>query len=368
MKLLFGGSKMEVNPIIGASSILFLGAGASKPLGKMLMGEFVNWFRHKNDPKGFARPILAGSRSELLDALCETKLDLEFLIDELESLSSKQYLENRTRPVYLRGDSLSSGEPSKEQVWPEFSKLAGEAKFLLADLKKEVYLHYRAIDNPSNLALLSKILKMTSSPTHPMVVFTTNYDPAVEDLCADLKWTITDGFVDVGRTYVWNRNAFEKPASPLETSLVLFKLHGSASWAQNRGRIVRSLPFYAGADPDYINVMIYPATSKVAIKEPFFTAYDYLEKCLTATCLCLVIGYSFRDYDALMRFKSASLQNPRLKVAILDPSAEEICKELVAHGVRAVPVCYALGDEKFETEYLRKVVTLCREAELANMK
>jgi hypothetical protein len=313
---------MTVSPIIGTPSILFLGAGASKPFGKMLMGEFVDWFRHKDD-KGFGRAILTESKNELLDALCDEKKDLEFLIDELASLSSMTYLERRTRPVYLRADSTSLGAPSEQLVWPEFANLAGEARLLLAELKKEVYLHYREIENPAKLDLFTKIFRMVRGPMHPVVAFTTNYDPAVENLCAELNWTITDGFADVGRTYVWSRNAFDAPAGPLGASLVLFKLHGSASWTRDHGRIVRSLPFYAGADPDYRNVMIYPATSKVAIEEPFFTAYDFLEKCLTSTCLCLVIGYSFRDYDTLMRFKSASLANTRLAWIIHEASSQK---------------------------------------------
>ena len=81
------------------------------------------------------------------------------------------------------------------------------------------------------------------------------------------------------------------------------------------------------------------------------TAYDYLEQCLDKADSCLVIGYSFRDYDTLMRFKSAKLSNKHLKIAVLDPSAEAICEYLKSHGISAFPISYALGGKQ-ESEYL----------------
>jgi hypothetical protein len=38
---------MQANAIIGTPNILFLGAGASKPYGKLLMGEFIESVRGK---------------------------------------------------------------------------------------------------------------------------------------------------------------------------------------------------------------------------------------------------------------------------------------------------------------------------------
>ena len=40
-------SVMQANAIIGTPNILFLGAGASKPYGKLLMGEFIESVRGK---------------------------------------------------------------------------------------------------------------------------------------------------------------------------------------------------------------------------------------------------------------------------------------------------------------------------------
>ena len=55
-------------PIVGTPSVLFLGAGASQPYGKMLMGDFVRSFRKKNEHvSGGPAPIIS---NPLLDAIC----------------------------------------------------------------------------------------------------------------------------------------------------------------------------------------------------------------------------------------------------------------------------------------------------------
>jgi hypothetical protein len=165
---------------------------------------------------------------------------------------------------------------------------------------------------------------------------------------------LIDGFVQDKRTldYVWSRDAFDGFDGATQNSLILFKLHGSTNWVRDQSRIVKSpASVYGALDPDYENVMIYPATNKVATKEPYFTAYDYLERCLDAANFCLVIGYSFRDYDTLMRFKSASLSNKRLRIGVLDPNAEAICNRLKSDGISAHPIPYAFGVPQ-ESDYL----------------
>lgn len=334
---------MTAGTIVGAPNLLFLGAGASRPYGKLLMGEFVRSFRKKHEHiSAGPAPVIS---NPLLDAICEEKKeDLEALIEELEALSSRSYLGKQTfnslPPVI--------GHDIRER-WPGISQLSIEASGLLADLKREVYFHYRNIGEPAQTSILGRPLSLVRNERHPAVVFTTNYDPAVEEFCSSQGLSLVDGFLHDERRqqYVWSRVAFDEFFGSPESHLVLFKLHGSTNWIRDQIRIVKSpASVYDVSDPDYKNVMIYPATNKIATKEPFFTAYDYLERCLDAAAFCLVIGYSFRDYDTLMRFKSASLSNRKLRIAVLDPRATEIKKELKAHGIESVPIPYALGTQE----------------------
>lgn len=305
----------------------------------MLMREFVQSFRRRKDLGGVV-PVIT-SPEPLLDAICdEKKEDLESLIEELEALSSREYLGRQT----FNSSPVGAGVSERER-WPGMSQLSREAAGLLGELKRAVYLHYRTIADPAQTAILEKPLGLLRNEQRPAVVFTTNYDPAVEQFCVGHRLRLIDGFVhdEQRQEYAWSRDAFDQFFGSPDSHLVLFKLHGSTNWIRDGNRVVKSpASVYDVSDPEYKNVMIYPATNKVATKEPFFTAYDYLERCLDAATFCLVIGYSFRDYDTLMRFKSASLSNRKLRIAVLDPRAAEISKALKAQGIVAVPVPYAL--------------------------
>jgi len=340
---------VKTNVIVGARKLLFLGAGASRPYGKLLMGEFIRSFRKKLEGgRGLPR-VIPATPSPLLDAICAKQEDLEFLIEELDALSSREYLENQSFDPNPPG----MGGGMRNWRWPDFQKLAADARALLASLKREVYLEYRRIPDPTQTSILAKPISLLQTDSHPTVIFTTNYDPAVEHFCSAQGMHLTDGFRhdELAQEYVWNRAAFDELSGSSVGSLVLFKLHGSANWHRDHGRVIKGLPTYDVGDPDYQNVMIYPATRKVATEDPFFTAYDYLEQCLDKADSCLVIGYSFRDYDTLMRFKSAKLSNKHLRIAVLDPAAETICRYLESHGISAFPIPYALGGVD-ETEYL----------------
>jgi SIR2-like domain len=168
----------------------------------------------------------------LLDAICRKKEDLEFLMEELEILTSRDYLGSET----LNSSPLGMGKREEER-WPGLQQLANEATGLLSNLRKEVYLHYRTIPEPVRTKILKKPLDLIRDVRYPAVVFTTNYDPAVEKYCVNNQLRLVDGFVHDEQTqeYVWSRNAFDNfgGTSP-ENSLVLFKLHGSTNWVQDQ--------------------------------------------------------------------------------------------------------------------------------------
>jgi len=336
--------------IVGAPRLLFLGAGATQPVGKMLMGAFVNWLMSQSPPE-----------PELLASICKEKLDLEFLLEELEGLASKNYLaehlERSAKQVAQTG-FFTVGVNLGEVLG--FPKAAGR---LLKWVKHQVFHHYRElILDPSYQKNFEALLELYALPDWPVVIFTTNYDPMVEEFCrlTEAGWSLVDGFTSDPRVseHYWERSTFEKfKISPGEKRIVLFKLHGSTTWIRLGRRILNSPPMYAGDDKMCENIMIFPATRKIAIEDPFFTAYDYLEKCLGAAELCLSIGYSFRDYDTLMRFKAAKISNPVLKVCVLDPSAERLRDTLGIHGIDATPLPFMFGVQTQEyMEAVRKLV------------
>jgi hypothetical protein len=109
----------------------------------------------------------------------------------------------------------------------------------------------------------------------------------------------------------------------------------------------------------YQNVLIYPATRKVAVDEPYFTAYDYYQKCCERAKLCLTIGYSFRDYDALTRLRGAMSGNAELRLAVLSPNAQMALKLLPFAPVRTVPLSFYFGGDPHQVnDYVAAIMQM----------
>jgi hypothetical protein len=346
--------------IVTAPVALFLGAGASKPFGKMLMGQFIDYLK---DREVFEGAPLFG---DIVRA--EEAPDLEYLFEELDEWSRKEYdLQDDTVSLRVRGTPLSSAEPS-------LKKVAREASRMLERLRKEVFHAYRDIQPAHSKelvvrfeALYGVLLKKVDPGKNPLVVFTTNYDPAVETFCRSKagEYRLCDGFVaqwNAGSP-IWHRESIDhlQLGATSQKDLVLFKLHGSTSWFKSGSQFIKSdAPIYAGADTSFENLLIYPAKKKVALDDPYFTAYDYFQRTLENCNLCLVIGYSFRDYDALSRLFSAASRNQNLRVVVLDPSADSLCRPLRERGVTVRPLPNLFGSGSHEQDYLTAI-----EAELS---
>jgi hypothetical protein len=184
----------------------------------------------------------------------------------------------------------------------------------------------------------------------------------IEEFCRVTQgWRLVDGFTNDPRAaeYFWSRTAFDSfNMNQGEKVIVLFKLHGSTTWICLGSRIVKSPPVYSEADSSFPNIIIYPATRKVAIEDLFFTAYDYLEKGLSRATFCLVVGYSFRDYDSLMRFKTAKLANPQLRIVVLDSRAHDLSEGLKEQGVGVEPLPFLFDLQ--EAEYVPRIGELLK--------
>ncbi len=330
-----GVRQMYSRDITHAPVTLFLGAGATKPLGKMLMGEFItDLYRDDRFPS-----------DPLFTRIVHENPDLEYLFEQLVDWNEKGYMQHRLPQP--RGGALPHFDPAY------FAEISADAAKLENALRRKVFAAYKDIDPakvvPSFNGLLDGIFSQLDPQKYPLVVFTTNYDPAIETYCRECRasYELEDGFAEeVGRG-VWRRQKFDNFLFPGgKKSVVLFKLHGSATWAKKDGQVVK-LPFgiYAEREENFENVLIYPARRKVALDDPFFTAYDYFQRTMDACGCCIVIGYSFRDYDALTKLASASILNTRLKLLVIDPKSETLCHELSKKGIRCTPAPQKFGED-----------------------
>jgi len=330
--------------IVTSPVALFLGAGASKPLDKMLMGEFINFLEGEKNY----------SSSPLFQAITVKERDLEFLFEELEDWARKTYLGAMHRVRGQSSSSLGARRPVGGQSSSSPLDYAGDiiemAAGLLDDLRKDVFQQYRQINEPAAVSplfnpMFEPIFECIRPGKHCLPIFTTNYDPAIEEFRSQNsdQYLLDDGFeaTRYGANHSWSREYFESlRVHDEKRHLVLFKLHGSTNWFRDKTtvppRIVKSdLRIHLPGHADYENLLIYPAKRKILLDEPYFTAYDYFQRTLERCKLCIVIGYSFRDYDALSRLRSAASLNKHLKLLIVDPNAEELARRLKALGIHA---------------------------------
>jgi len=247
--------------------------------------------------------------------------------------------------------------------------LADTASQIQENLRREVFNEYREIQPMYRQelvqrlgALVGVLLKGLDAGKSPLVIFTTNYDPAVEIFCQAKpgEYRLCDGFVaqwNAGSP-VWRRESFDQLqlGATNQKDVVLFKLHGSTSWFKSGTQFIKSdAPIYVGNDASFENLLIYPARRKVALEDPYFTGYDYFQRTLENCKLCLVIGYSFRDYDALSRLRSAASYNRDLKLLVLDTQANPLCNLLRELGVVAEPLPTLFGNATSEQDYLATI-------------
>ena len=301
-------------------------------------------------------------QNKLFQQIVGVNPDLEYLFEELQDWTQKGYVEgNPPNSTLLAGKLGTDKRHSPSLVFS--GAVSVQANVLLTVLRKKVFEAYKDIDEPVKVAplfipLFDGIFSQLDAQKFPLVVFTTNYDPAIELFCQRCSggYELVDGFSQdqaAGAIY-WKRENFESFAvHGQKKTIVLFKLHGSARWVKRNEQIVKfPFPVYPEAGQDYENTLIYPATRKVAIDDPFLTAYDFLQRTLDGCACCIVIGYSFRDYDALTKLISASIFNPRLRLLVVDPNAEVLCRNLSEKGIR----CTA-APQQFEKdgEYLHLV-------------
>lgn len=229
-------------------------------------------------------------------------------------------------------------------------RLAGS---LRTAIEYQIIQTYSVLPRADLLNLYSPVFDLIFSNIDPdkycLPVFTTNYDPAIEEFC-DSKpesYDLTDGFAQVGREYIWNADQFHAfKLKGGKRNVVLFKLHGSVDWlfVRAKGAIVRTQPFHQMIDEQrYKNVLIYPAVHKVATDEPYFTAYDYYGRCCERSKFLLTIGYSFRDYDALARLRSAMSFNSDLTLLLLAPDSKDIIDSLPLRREQVIPIEHNFG-------------------------
>jgi hypothetical protein len=364
--------------ILNSKIILFGGAGASQPFGKWLMGEFldnlIETIRDSNVPP----KNLHG----LLSALISYKgKDLENILKEINDLVEKgEYLGDTSKINYLhdlldgenearKRAAILPGSGSLPTFFPSpssknYSQLVAKCVMLRTLIERTIFNHYGVIDKEKVVdaydPLINILIKELGEPTI-LPIFTTNYDICFEEYCKEKGVVLIDGFSPSptsGRDFIWGEHNFDR-FGPNKTNrnFILFKLHGSVTWYDDQG-VVKYLGASLHRDEKerIKNVIIYPAKNKIALGDPFFTAYDYFQRCLDRTRVAIFIGYSFRDYDTVTKIRSALKYNSKLSVLLFSPDASSIVDRIFpAFRDRTEAIPLKFGTALHQNSYVKRI-------------
>jgi hypothetical protein len=157
----------------------------------------------------------------------------------------------------------------------------------------------------------------------PFDVVTTNYDKAIEIFLHHSSLSFDDGVSKQGR--------FNPAALSMSSEAIrLLKLHGSVDLYDNSTEIIQL------ASPDIrqlvdgttvAEVMMYPGRPKESSSGVFHELFSVFRHWLRSTRHCMIVGYSFRDEKIRNLFSAALEEDELLTMAIMSPD----CKSTIDH-------------------------------------
>jgi len=307
--------------------MLFLGAGASKPLGIPAMKDFTqavlnDMERRKVNFEPIVSIIQAGVRKfgvepdieavlTILDGKVKPRQNLENLGAQLIEFT-KEFREVREQDLawLVMNEIEDSIYNICSQVIPQM------ATKLYSGL-------WKVLSSPMSIPYQKGSTTILPAGSLSRRVFTTNYDLSVEMFLRSQNAGFDEGF----RIDDSGENSFANLWSNEQVQLV--KLHGSINYyLMENGKIVKSNARLKHTDLYGERVreqmMIYPMGEKYATRRPFYEALGQLRTALAQETLCIAIGYSFRDIAINNAFLDAIQVNSRLRIVLISPSADRI--------------------------------------------
>lgn len=153
-------------------------------------------------------------------------------------------------------------------------------------------------------------------------IFSLNYDLCIETaLKCYAKKEFLNGFTEDGG---WQPETLEK-----ETVVRLFKLHGSLDWVEDQAYGLCSLQYPRHKSAENVEgdsvkpLLIFGTTHKLSAREPFLSLAYAFSQAILKTAVLGVIGYSFGDEYVNQIIRQGIEKNPKLRVLVVGPHADE---------------------------------------------
>jgi hypothetical protein len=305
--------------------VLLLGAGASVPLGRKTTDQFLEWLKAPQPGIDYGQLVSICNQIQSNKQI-GGKLDVEVILDHLEELiHAGELFENYGDAEILRRLEKESQDRTMPHSYGSITRLE-ENRQLRDRIRDLVVEHYSEIDAERVVELYTPLLARLTDFC-PVIVFTTNYDLAIERLHESGVLELIDGFST--EKYLkprWSREAYDfYHPSATAPKVVFFKLHGSVDWVRTPLEGIQRIDIPKRDLSGAQKVIAYPSQLKKEIhEEPYRTSYDYLIACLSHARVCGVIGFSFRDQEIVEEFRQAMDMNEELTLIIVDPKAEAV--------------------------------------------
>ena len=300
--------------------VIIIGAGASIPIGIPAMKGFTKEFEKHCDEVQSMDDAKWSMKYNLRHLKQVANLgrywDLEELLLRVRELKNAENsaITNLYRKYSFRGNSKP-----KDKFDQKISTMALEYSELERELLR--FIRDRCIrpDIEKGVEIYSNLVKLTEN--YRLEIFTTNYDPIIENVCEELNIPYADGFLPKGNTgYItWNPEALNSK------NLNLFKLHGSITWYKDSNSRIIKFPIDISESRDVQSVIIYPTEYKELFNPPFNRLYFEFSKSIFNSTNCLAIGHSFRD-PYIRELLYEKIRQEGYKLTIVDPIAKSIKK------------------------------------------
>jgi SIR2-like domain len=249
-----------------------------------------------------ARRISISERNE--DSMAWPKFDAEKLFGWLEILEKTGQIHDPRMGIHI---------PNPPIPIP----VAG----VIAHLRQEIVRIYGASIETGTLSeaphkLLIDVLDRLHPPDEPLNVFTTNYDPVLEQLfdggyrLPSGRTTRTCNGFSRGRPGRWQPDLFSAPPEEGERLIQVAKLHGSATWKMDPTGPVDT----GWGVPTPHDCLLYFGYKSVPEVEPFITLHSRLKTALVESDAVVAVGFRFGDPYIRELFDFALRANPRLRI------------------------------------------------------
>lgn len=285
---------------------LFLGAGASKPLGIPTTDEM-------------AKGLLETIDSKYLRSLPNCNdLDIESLISNI-----KLCKELKDNP------SLGFIHPTDRDLINEVSN----------EFEKDLETTFIYIRNRCSKPNVEKAKELYGpifelSEVASIKIFTTNYDTSIEDAAKNLKIKGNDGFV---LTPFEDFPTFDHTSFDKDSKYELFKLHGSINWWSDDSKTFRLSLDLAGTEK-IRNLMIYPSQDKDTSTYPYYILQSIFDYTLNSIDELIAIGHRFNDHKITSSIKATLDRNEKFVLTIVNPDATALKNQLFEGYNNVVPL------------------------------